>query len=132
MGTSPDEEVELLAQIDDNLRRHPLSGIVVEGTSPHGKTGQTAQTALRRAIYLGMPVVSVGRGNPGGFVTRDRLRLGIAGQNLTATKARLLLMASLLKLGMLPPAADPDHPTPDEVAATNKALTAYQAIFDTH
>jgi hypothetical protein len=28
-GTSPDEEVTLLAQIDDNLRRHPLAGIVV-------------------------------------------------------------------------------------------------------
>ena len=68
----------------------------------------------------------------GGFVTRDRLRFGIGGQNLTATKARLLLMASLLKLGMLPPAADPDHPTPEEVAATSRAVAAYQAIFDTH
>jgi hypothetical protein len=132
MGAAPDEEVEILAQIQDNLARHPLAGIVVEGTSPHGKTGQTAQAALRRAIYLGMPVVSVGRGNPGGFVTKDRLRLGIGGQNLTATKARLLLMAAILKLGMLPPAADPDHPTPDEVAATSTALAAYQAIFDTH
>jgi hypothetical protein len=132
MGTDPDEEVEVLAQIEDNLRNHPLAGIVVEGTSPHGKAGQTAQTALRRALYLGMPVVSVGRGNSGGFVTRDRLRFGIGGQNLTATKARLLLMASLLKLGMLPPAADPDQPTPDEVAATSQAVAAYQAIFDTH
>jgi hypothetical protein len=51
---------------------------------------------------------------------------------MTATKARLLLMACLLKLGMLPPAADPDNPTPDEVAATNQAVAAYQAIFDTH
>jgi hypothetical protein len=36
VGTSPEEEVEILAQIDDNLRNHPLAGIVVEGTSPHG------------------------------------------------------------------------------------------------
>jgi hypothetical protein len=132
VGTEPDEEVEILAQIEDNLAHHPLSGIVVEGTSPHGKAGQTAQAALRRALYLGMPIVSVGRGNSGGFVTRDRLRFGIGGQNMTATKARLLLMASLLKLGMLPPAADPDNPTPDEIAATTRAVTAYQKIFDTH
>ena len=46
--------------------------------------------------------------------------------------AEYLLMAALLKLGALPPAADPDNPTPEEVSATTRALAAYQAIFDTH
>ena len=41
----------------------------------------------------------------------------IGGSNLTATKARLLLMACLMKFGSLPPAADPDHPTSAEAAA---------------
>jgi L-asparaginase len=53
-------------------------------------------------------------------------------QNLTAIKARLLRMASLMKLGSLPAAADPLHPTPAEHAATAAALSAFQEIFLTH
>jgi hypothetical protein len=56
----------------------------------------------------------------------------IAGGDLTATKARLLLMASLMKLGSLPPAADPLGPIREEQAATRTALDRFQAIFDTH
>jgi L-asparaginase len=41
-------------------------------------------------------------------------------------------MACLLKLGSLPPARDPENPTADELAATRKAVAAYQAIFRTH
>jgi hypothetical protein len=44
----------------------------------------------------------------------------IGGSNLTATKARLLLMACLMKFGSLPPAADPDDPTSAETAAVRK------------
>jgi L-asparaginase len=44
----------------------------------------------------------------------------------------MLLMACLLKFGSLPIAVDPAHPTTTEVAATQAALKAYQAIFDTH
>jgi hypothetical protein len=85
---------------------------------------------MRRAVYSGMPVVCVGRGNAEGFATpRPDF---IAGSNLTATKARLLLMACLLKLGAPPPAADPAHPTDAEREATQRHLARYQAIFDTH
>ena len=72
----------------------------------------------------------VGRGAPEGFA--DPLPFLIAGANLTATKARLLLMASLMKLGSLPVAKDPANPTPQEKAATEQAVSAYQRIFDTH
>jgi len=41
-------------------------------------------------------------------------------------------MACLLKFGSLPPAKDPDKPTPDELAAIRKAVAMYQAVFDTH
>jgi len=41
-------------------------------------------------------------------------------------------MAALLKLGALPPAADPCNPTRDELAAIRAKLDLYQAIFDTH
>jgi hypothetical protein len=58
--------------------------------------------------------------------------LAIAGSNLTATKARLLLMACLLRFGSLPPAMDPTCPTPAELAAVQAKLAEYQAVFDTH
>jgi hypothetical protein len=127
----PNREVDLIAQIDDNLRRHPLAGFVVEGLAPYGDmTSVARQQLMRKAAHCGMPVVRVGRGNNEGFTPmRDR---SISGRNLTATKARLLLMACLMKLGSLPPAVDPDRPTDGEIAAIRDKLAAYQAIFDTH
>jgi L-asparaginase len=56
----------------------------------------------------------------------------IGGSNLTATKARLLLMACLLKFGALPPAADPDNPTSAESAEIGEKVVEYQAVFNTH
>jgi hypothetical protein len=79
-----------------------------------------------------MAVVKVGRGNAGGFVDATRDPLAIAGSNLTATKARLLLMACLMKFGCLPPAADAAQPTEAETDATKAKLKQYQEIFDTH
>jgi L-asparaginase len=58
----------------------------------------SVDAALKRATFSGMPVVKVGRGNAGGFVDAKRDPLAIAGSNLTATKARMLLMACLMKL----------------------------------
>ncbi len=60
------------------------------------------------------------------------MKLAIAGSNLTATKARFLLMACLLRFGSLPTAADPDNPTADEIAATERAVVPYQETFATH
>ena len=92
----------------------------------------SVDAALKRATFSGMPVVKVGRGNAGGFVDATRDPLAIAGNNLTATKARLLLMACLMKFGCLPPAADPAKPTAAESDATKAQLKQYQEIFDTH
>jgi L-asparaginase len=86
---------------------------------------------MLRALHSGLPVVRIGRGNTEGFVPLREPSF-IGGSKLTATKARLLLMACLMKFGSLPPAADPDHPTPEEAAATRKKVAAYQAVFDTH
>lgn len=125
-------EVDLLAQIEANLSNYPLAGFVVEGLAPYGRLTSAERTKIvRRALFSGMPVVLVGRGNPEGFVTHPSPPF-IAGGNLTATKARLLLTASLMKLGSLPPARDPDRPSTDEVAAVARKIAMYQAIFDTH
>jgi hypothetical protein len=131
-SSSPDNEVELLARIARNLERHPLAGFVLEGGSPYGHSSPTSDAALRLATFSGMPVVRVSRGNAEGYVTKERVKLGIAGSNLTATKARILLMACLLRFGSLPPAPDPANPTADEVAAVEAALVPYQDVFDTH
>ena len=88
-----------------------LAGFVAEGSAPFGAMSNSVDAALKRATFSGMPVVKVGRGNAGGFVDPTRDPLAIAGSNLTATKARLLLMACLMKFGCLPPAADPAKPT---------------------
>ncbi|MFE7963027.1 asparaginase domain-containing protein [Streptomyces cellulosae] len=126
-----DEEVEIFARIEANLARFPLSGFVCEGMSPFGMADPVKNAALSVAVFAGMPVVRTGRGTTGGMAYRTDPTF-VSGNNLTATKARLLLMAALLKFGALPPAADPFAPTSDERAATEKAVAEFQALFDTH
>jgi L-asparaginase len=125
-------EVDILARIAKNLREAPLAGFVAEGSAPFASMSNAVEAVLRRAVLSGMPVVKVGRGNAEGVVDQARATLAIAGSNLTATKARLLLMACLLRFGSLPPAVDPTHPTPAELEAVQAKLAEYQAVFDTH
>ena len=125
-------EVDLIALMGHMLKSAPLSGFVVEGLTPYGRNVSNARHRLMlRAAHSGLPVVRVGRGNTEGFVPLHDPSF-IGGSNLTATKARLLLMACLMKFGSLPPAADADHPTLEESAAIRKKVAAYQTVFDTH
>jgi hypothetical protein len=130
--TSSDGEVEIAVRIAKNLVEEPLAGFVAEGTAPNGGVVRPMDAALRQAIFSGMPVVRVSRGNAEGVSTRDPSGIYIGGGNLTANKARILLMACLMKLGSLPPAADPANPTEEEIAAVKGKVAEYQAIFDTH
>jgi L-asparaginase len=133
-GDDPAGEVEVTARIEKNLQAFPLSGFVLEGNAPYGDADQPLVKALNRGALRGMPVVRVGRGNNEGFSpagpSEDRLQIN--GGNLTSTKARLLLMASLMKLGSLPVPANPERPTKDELRAIVAKLRQYQEIFDTH
>jgi L-asparaginase len=131
-AADPEAEVDLAALIGHMLKSAPLAGFVVEGFTPYGIAASTARHRMMlRAVYSGLPVARVGRGNTEGFVPlHDPCFIG--GSNLTATKARLLLMACLMKFGSLPPAVDPDHPTSAEAAAIREKLAMYQAVFDTH
>jgi L-asparaginase len=129
---NPEAEVDLVAMIGHMLNTAPLSGFVVEGLTPYGRPVSPARHRLMlRAVHSGLPVVRVGRGNTEGFVPLDN-PVFIGGSNLTATKARLLLMACLLKFGALPPAADPDNPTSAESAEIGEKVVEYQAVFNTH
>ncbi len=127
----PAQEVDIIALVDYMLKKAPLAGFVLEGLSPYGKaSSRSRMQALTRAIYSGFPVVTVGRGNTEGFAIGAGALIG--GSNLTATKARLLLMLCIMKLGMFPAARDPTNPTKDEIQAVRRKADEYQAIFNTH
>jgi L-asparaginase len=127
-----DAECDLVAMIDRMLKTAPLSGFVVEGLTPYGANiGIARQRMMLRAVHCGLPVVRTGRGNTEGFVTTRDPRF-IGGSNLTSTKARMLLMAALMKFGALPVATDPDHPTAAESAATREKVARYQEVFNSH
>ena len=128
----PAAEVDILARIEKNLQEAPLAGFVAEGAAPFGSMSNSVDAALKRAMLSGMPVVKVGRGNAEGPVDPQRDPLAIAGSNLTATKARLLLMACLMRFGGLPPAANPDSPTQAEIEAVKAKMTEYKGVFETH
>jgi L-asparaginase len=130
-GDDPAPEADLDHLIKHKLASGRLGGFVIEGLVPYGSaTSELRASMLREASFCGLPVVRVGRGYPEGFA--DFEPYSIAGMNLTSTKARLLLMACLMKFGSLPIAADPRQPTPEEVKALQAALADYQQVFNTH
>ena len=137
---NPDHEVDITARIDKGLadqrssdpRAPKLQGFVLEGSSPYGLASMSQHKALEIATFSGMPVARVGRADPGGRVPSGWDDLTIAGSNLDCNKARLLLMAALLKLGRLPKARDPRNPTKAERNATVAKVAQFQEIFENH
>jgi hypothetical protein len=130
-GDDPSLELDLIASIEHKLGLGMLTGFVVQGLVPYGRTpSHTRAKLVLKAVFSGIPVAVVGRGAPMGFA--DPTDFHIAATNLTATKARFLLMACLLKFGSLPAAKNPENPSREERDATRKAVAAYQSIFDTH
>lgn len=130
-GESQSLEGDLVAAIEHKLSLGVPSGFVIQGLVPYGMSPATARhDLLVKAALSGIPVAKTGRGAPMGFA--DPHPFQIAATNLTATKARLLLMACLLKFGSLPAAKNPDKPTSEELAAVRKAVAAYQSVFDMH
>ena len=128
---NPSDQADLNALVAQKLRLGRLAGFIIEGLTPYGTmTSSVRQQVLQKAICCGIPVARVGRGAPEGFA--DPHDYFIAGSNLGSRKARMLLMACLMKLGSLPPARDPDNPTPHVLPAIREAVAAYQKIFDTH
>ena len=125
-------EVEILARIEKNLQEFRLSGFVLEGISPYATINQSASAALTRGTLTGMPVVRVGRGNHEGITVTNPNDLFIEGNNLTATKARLLLMACLMRFGSLGIPVDHDNPTKRDLDAIRSKIAQYQEVFDSH
>ena len=129
--SDPGREADLNAAIADRLASAPLAGFVVEGQSPYGSmTAPDRHRLIQRAAFSGLAVARVGRGNNDGFTAGTETFIG--GGNLTATKARLLLMACMLKFGAMPAAADPDAPTAAEREALAARVAEYQEVFASH
>jgi L-asparaginase len=131
-GDDPEVEADLIALVAHKLSLQRLAGFVLEGLVPLWRNDVRAAAADHDHSAVLGPAFGPGRTRESGRLRRLASALHIAGSNLTATKARMLLMACLLKFGSLPIAVDPAHPTTAEVATTQAALKAYQAIFDTH
>ena len=128
----PEQEVEIFARMEKNLNEHPLAGFVLEGTTPYGNVKESMVQALEIAALSGMPVVRVSRGDEGGMLEVIENNLTIEGNNLVTAKARLLLMAAIMKLGSFPPAVDPKNPTVHEIKAVQEKINLYQGIFNSH
>src|SRR5205823_5400176 len=63
-----EDDPDLLALIERNLSRYPLSGFVVEGHVPYGTIASaTRAKILKSALGRGIAAVCVGRGNNEGF-----------------------------------------------------------------
>jgi L-asparaginase len=88
--------------------------------------------ALSIAIFSGLPVVRVGRSDPGGRLASDVNDPFIRGSNLDANKARLLLIAAMLRVGRLPRARNPRSPSSTEREATRRKVALFQEIFEAH
>lgn len=130
-GDDPAPEADLAFLIQHKLSIGRLSGLIVEGLVPYGSATSELRTAMMKtASFSGIPVARTGRGYPEGFSDPDPWT--ISGMNLTSTKARLLLMACLMKFGALPAAVDPANPSASEIAAFQTAKAAYQQVFNTH
>ena len=136
----PDTEVDILARIEKGLADEAdggdttakLHGFVLEGSNSYAGASESQEAALDIAVFSGMPVVKVSRADPGGRVVTGRAGMMIEGSNLDANKARILLMAAMLRLGRLPKARDPRHPTTDERRVSLEKIAQYQELFETH
>ncbi|MCH6230825.1 asparaginase domain-containing protein [Microbacterium sp. CFH 31415] len=120
-----ERRVEQLAQVAD------LGGFVLEGLTQNGWATIGIERALRAAHFSGMPVVWTGRGQPAGPGGLPPAPF-ISAAGLPAQKARILLMAALLRFGAAPSAADPIHPTDAERAAIDEHTSMIQRVFDSH
>jgi L-asparaginase len=130
-GPNPGNEKGIIANIDQ-LLTYPLAGLVGEGSAPYSSMSASQDRALEKAVLNGLPVVKTARGDASGLVKVNPNNLFIEGNNLTTTKARVLLTGAIMKLGTLPRAADPEHPTTAETDAIKKKINLYQEIFQTH
>ena len=104
----------------------------MEGYLSYGVALRAQIATFNIAGFSGLPVVRVGRSDPGGMVPHFEGLAAIDGSNLDANKARLLLMAATMKLGRFPKAQDPRNPTPAEWDAMRAKIVEFQQVFNSY
>jgi L-asparaginase len=119
-AVEPEAEVDLIATIGYRLKSAPLAGFVLERFT-YGRSPQAHDTGFCSEPY------TAGFQSFASDAATPRNPSFIAGSNLTATKARLPLMACLMKFRAVPPAANPDQPTAAETAAVCNKVAGYQS-----
>ncbi len=112
---------------------HPGHGIVVEGFAYSGAPHGLQHPALEEAVARhGIPVVLASRGLRGRIPRERDQSLFVTADNLSAVKARLLLVLAIRALGPLTALTDLDNPAPEEQQRLLHEIERYQDIFDTH
>jgi hypothetical protein len=76
-STDAAAEIEVMGRLAHDLEHAPLAGFVAEGSVPYAHVGPSRDAAIRLAIFSGLPVVKVSRGNADGYVFA-RNPMGIA------------------------------------------------------
>lgn len=130
-GTSDPVNTRVESALVRCCKESPLTGLVCEAPLA-GHFDRHDALALDQAAMTGAVLVKVSRGNPGAMLGEVPENLMIEGSNLNANKARVLLMAALLRYGSPPPAKDPANPSDAEKAAVRAHLAKIQAVFNTH
>ena len=120
-------ELEVLMCAASVRQATTLGGIVGVGLR-HGAFSPAAEVALERVAHMGIPIVRLAAAEPLPAHDGDVfLEAGV----LSPADAKRLLAECLSRYGAPPAAADPAHPTKQEVAAIQAKLAVYQFQFDT-
>jgi hypothetical protein len=119
-------ELEVLCQVASLRKTHRPVGVVAVGDR-HGLFAHGAENALRFVALQGVPVARLA---PGGEVARDPDDLFLDGGHLTESEAAAVLERCLNRHGSPPMAANPDRPTPGELAAIRRYLVPFREAID--
>jgi hypothetical protein len=115
-------EFEVLCQVASLQKTHRAVGLIAVGDR-HGLFAHGAENALRFVALQGVPVARIA---PGGEVAHDPDDLFLDCGHLTESEAAAVLERCLNRHGSPPAAANPDRPTPGELAAIHQFLIPFR------
>jgi hypothetical protein len=114
--------MEVLCEVASLQKAHRAVALIAVGDR-HGLFTHGAENALRFAALQGVPVARLA---PGGEVARDPDDLFLDCGRLSESEASAVLARCLDRHGSPPVAADPDRPTPVELAAIRRYLAPFR------